>query len=240
MRKFFFATLLGSLGLLPALASGQQYVSPSVTQTPFPAPAPVGYGVGYPYSWASTAEEGVLTGYADVIKSAGAYELNHAEALNRWEAARALDLQNARAEFNARVEFLSLQKQRASNETKEIAERNLARQSQARPISTSQRVVQHDGSIDWPVALQAAEFQPYREVIELEFERLAAGHPDAAGTIKETLDRMVTFAGNEVRANHMTAGQLTAAIGFRDNATSTARRWTNVLTNTQPPTIAAR
>jgi hypothetical protein len=237
--KFFGTALLALVGFVPTISFGQQpYVSPSVTTVPVPAPAAPYGGYGYPYAYSSTEQEGVLNGYSNVLRGMGAYEKYHAEALTQWEQARALDLQNARNEFNSRVEMINFRKQRAANETKEIADHNLQLQSQRPVVHITQRVIEPNGQITWPAELLAVEFQPYREVLESEFQQLALGHADSTPAIKTTLDRMVEFATVNVRAGRMEASQLTAAINFRDKAGSTARKWSNALTGTQPVVVA--
>jgi len=236
--KFFGTALLAMLGFTPAISFAQQpYVSQSVTPVPVPA-APAYGGYGFPYAYSSTYEEGVLNGSANVLRGMGAYEKSHAEAMTQWEQARALDLQNGRNEFNARIEMINFRKQRAANETKEIADHNLLLQSQRPVVHTTPRLIEPNGQIVWPAELLAVEFQPYREVIQLEFQQLAAGHTDSTLAIKTTLDRMVEFATTRVRAGLMDGSQLTAAIGFRDKAGSTARKWSNALTGAQPVVVA--
>jgi hypothetical protein len=131
--------------------------------------------VGNPWNWggtyhhASTAAEGAMRGYADVVRSAGAANLMNSQAAGYWEDARRKNIDNRVYSTEKYFEM------RAINRAAREAERgprpsmeDAIRYAEVRKpgrLSASE-LDPLTGMISWPVVLQHAVYQPYREGLE--------------------------------------------------------------------------
>jgi hypothetical protein len=133
-----------------------------------------GYSGGY---HASTYEEGVQRGMADVIRSAGAANLMNSEAANNYEEARSKYINNRLSWTNTYFEMKRVNKEyrdanRAPRPTSEQLFR-LAKESAPKKMNAAE-LDPVTGKIDWPLILQDESFDTYRNKIdELATQRAA-------------------------------------------------------------------
>ncbi len=173
--RFFLP--LGLVLLAASFVLAQGYTPGGSNTTYFPG---MGFGGGG-YGWgghASTAEEGVQRGFADVVRSAGAANLMNSAAAQNWEAARKQYIENR---LQATDTFFEMR--RVNAEARDA--------KRPRPLSTEQyvrlarqqaparlSVSQFDplsGTISWPGLLRADQFKAERETIEKLFKERATG-----------------------------------------------------------------
>ena len=165
MRAVLFAA-----GLLVLAQPGS-----SAAQYPHPYGPPWVWGGGYHH--ASTYEEGVQRGMADVIRSKGAYNLMTSEAMKNYEDARRKYIENRM--YGTETYF----KMRELNRAARAAERGPAptmedaiRYSRAR-VPKRLSVSELDpltGRIEWPVALLTEDYGSSRKQLEILYTQRAA------------------------------------------------------------------
>lgn len=143
------------------------------------------WGVSY---HASTAEEGIQRGHADVIRSAGAANLmNSAAAINYQEAAKGY-IDNRMSATNAYFQMRSVNKQaREAESGPRPSENDLVRYAQQRApkrLSNSQ-LDPLTGAIQWPSLLQDEAFAKETEKIDMIYDdRAKMGHMSAEDSME--------------------------------------------------------
>ncbi|RCS50574.1 hypothetical protein DTL42_10725 [Bremerella cremea] len=155
-------TLLTAL-LLPLLASScyaQYYGGP--------------YGYGYGYS--STAEEGAAHGLADVVRSAGSYNLDTSRAMVNVEDARKAYIQNRELaqetwfDMRRRNDAYRAEKRGPAPTSEQLFRINAQR---APSRLSDDQIDPVTGELHWPLLLTSAIYDPYRKVIDNGFETRA-------------------------------------------------------------------
>jgi hypothetical protein len=153
--------------------SPQRNIDPAIANSGFVSGAPIGAG-----GFASTVDEGLLTGQARAMQGAGEYNRNTAEAVKTLELARAIALDNAR---NGLKTYFELKRINADNRAKisggPISKEKLDewnRQDQPDRLTRAQYNTD-TGSIRWPALLQLDAFADQRIVLEELFARRTAG-----------------------------------------------------------------
>ncbi len=147
-----------------------------------------GWGGGW---HASTAEEGIQRGFADVVRSQGMANLNNAQATTELERARSAYLDN---QYKATQTFFEMR--RYNTESR--------RSERASPLSTEQYVrlarvqapqsltnTQLDpltGAINWPKPLAGPEYADHRARIEKLFVDRSSGYSTYADIQKACND----------------------------------------------------
>jgi len=139
-----------------------------------------GYG-GYGYGHASTVEEGVQRGYADILRSQGMANLLNSQAAQGFEAARKDYIENRMRATQTYFEM------RRYNTEARRAERpsplsmegyvRLAHQQAPAQLTTSQ-LDPLTGMINWPVPLRKNEYAELRKKVERLYRDWAAGLAD--------------------------------------------------------------
>lgn len=132
-----------------------------------------GWGGGY---HASTAAEGAARGMADVVRSAGDYNLaTSAAAINMTEAQRR-SIENSREFTDAYFDLREVnRKARAAERGPRLTQEELIRIAQSgapKPLSTSQ-LDPLSGRLAWPALLTADEFAKGRQSVDQLFARRA-------------------------------------------------------------------
>jgi hypothetical protein len=123
---------------------------------------------GYPSYHASTAAEGYQRGFADIVRSAGEYNLNTSEALINVEQARSMNMQNhlqyAQTYFEMRqVNAQAVAQMRGPRLSTEQLYR-IAQENAPDRLSNSD-LDPLTGDITWPIVLQDAPFNDYRQTL---------------------------------------------------------------------------
>jgi hypothetical protein len=146
---------------------------------------PPGYGYGYGgYGHASTLEEGIQRGAADLVRSQGMAALQNAQAATQFEQARTEYLDNR---LKATQTYFAMRKYndeaRRAKDTSPLSMEQyvrIARQQAPDALVTSQ-LDPLTGAIGWPVSLKKPEYEAMRKKIETLFQQRASGYPDYAG-----------------------------------------------------------
>jgi hypothetical protein len=127
---------------------------------------------GYPVYHSSTYAEGVQRGFADVVRSAGEYNLNTSEALINVEEARSANLDNHLKYANTYFEMRAVNRQaREAERGPRLSTEQLFRiaQEQAPNRLTSSDLDPLTGDITWPIVLQGNEYNEYRQTLSTLF-----------------------------------------------------------------------
>jgi len=166
--------LLCLLGLLIAC-----YASMASAQAPWRSPWAWTQPWGDGYYHSSTYEEGVQRGFADVVRSAGAYNLMTSEAMKNVEQARRQYIDNRVYSTEKYFEMRRINREaRAAERGPRPTMEDLIRYSDARKpdrLSPSE-LDPLSGRITWPVVLKDDRFQEDRQQLEKIFaERAVVG-----------------------------------------------------------------
>ena len=157
---------------------------------------------GYPVeSHASTAEEGIANGMANIISSAGAAHLMNAQAASEAEKARAEYIRNRMLATQTYFDM------RRANEA-------YRKETQGKPLSMEQyvRLAQLEaperlspseldtlnGKIYWPPQLMVNAYAPMRKEIEALYQRRAHGDLSTYGPIKTTTGEFLTALKRDI------------------------------------------
>jgi hypothetical protein len=176
---------LGSLTivLVSAAAAAAQY--------------PPGYGYGYGgggYGHASTLEEGIQRGYADVVRSTGMANLLNSQAAQGFETARSQYLDNRMKATQTYFEMRRYNTEaRRADRPSPLSQEGyvrLARQQAPAQLSTSQ-LDPLTGTITWTMTLRKPEYAALRAPIEKLFHERASGYADASA-IDKAIDTFET------------------------------------------------
>ena len=160
------------LGLYPVMAST--------------AAAQPGYGYGgYVDNKAATVGESYARGVSDVIRSRGAYEVDHSQARINDAQARSAEMDNRMQYTNDYFERRNINKTaRFGNEAQRAAQREKNNQNrlfrygqEGQPTRlTSRELDPITGEITWPIALEAPDFKEHRDEIDRTFVKRAESH----------------------------------------------------------------
>lgn len=154
--------MLCALGLLLIGGAGN-----AMAQTGYGYGNPWGYGSGYHH--ASTAEEGMARGMADVIRSAGAANLMNSEAAGNWQDARRKDIDNRVYGTEKYFEMRSINKQaRAAERGPRPSMEDMIRYSNSRKpnrLSPSE-LDPLTGHIAWPGILRQSQYEGDRNKLD--------------------------------------------------------------------------
>ncbi|MCM2372542.1 hypothetical protein [Aporhodopirellula aestuarii] len=127
-----------------------------------------GYGYGaYRSGHASTAEEGMARGIADVIRSRGQAALSYSQAATEAERARRAYLENRNFAIKSYVENRAIRDELRKKQSDERKEKLAAyiKSREYRPLSSSE-FYEPTGEISWPIALQHPHDAKGRQEIE--------------------------------------------------------------------------
>lgn len=182
-----------------------------------------GYGTGAYSYHASTAEEGVQRGYADIVRSQGMANLLNSQAAKEWEGARKEYIDNRLRATQTYFEMrrVNAEYQNANRPSPLSMESyvRLARQQAPDPLSTSQ-LDALSGAIGWPAALRKPEYDALRQQLDKLFQQRAGGFLDYQG-IHDTCEKMLTLLKAEVMA--LPSNEYLAARKFIESLDYTAR-----------------
>ncbi|PQO39822.1 hypothetical protein DTL21_03515 [Bremerella cremea] len=129
------------------------------------------YGYGYGYS--STAAEGAAHGLADVVRSAGSYNLDTSRAAVNVEEARKAYIQNRELaqetwfDMRRRNDAYRAEKRGPAPTSEQIFRINAQR---APSRLNDDQIDPVTGELHWPLLLTSAIYDPYRKVIDKGFE----------------------------------------------------------------------
>jgi hypothetical protein len=162
-----------------------------------------GYGGYYGgYHHASTFEEGVLRGYADLIRSRGAYNLTTSLARIKNEEARRLALEN---KVNATETFFELR--RINRQAREEAKgprpsaEDIARYARDRapePLDAGDFDAV-TGRLDWPFALTTGTFAEERAAIDALVARRAVEGDAIDGQLRRQVEKLQAKLKSQIR-----------------------------------------
>lgn len=134
---------------------------------------PFGYGYGY---HSSTAEEGYAHGLADVVRSAGSYNLDTSRAAVNVEEARKSYIQNRNLaqetwfEMRRRNDAYREEKRGPQVTSEQIFRMNAQR---APKRLNDDQIDPVTGELHWPLLLTSKVYDPYRKEIDKGFEQRA-------------------------------------------------------------------
>lgn len=152
---------------------------------------PYGYGGWGGWGWnagGGTVAQGYGEGLSQVIRARGQAEKDNAQAQLTWQEVRSKNIENNEKAADAYWAMKERYQQRRETERQQNAERAARNRAQLESAGNSSRMrgLGPDGfdpvtgKINWPLALQAPEFEEYRAKLDQLFEhRTLIG--DAAG-----------------------------------------------------------
>ncbi len=164
-----------TLGLLTLLSLGP--LASATAQVPYVPggyPWPVPWGYGYGYHHASTYEEGVQRGFADIIRSAGAANLMNSEAAKNWEDARRKNIDNRVYGTEKYFQMRQINRAaRAAERSRQPSMEDLIRYaSQRAPDRLSPTKLDPlTGVISWPTILHGEAYEADRKKLEALYAR---------------------------------------------------------------------
>ncbi len=158
-------------------------------QTPVIMVHPFPYA-GWNYAHAATIDESRARGAADYIRALGEYDRNRAAAAIDWEAAHDAAIENWKSQVRANWQIRSEHKARELAANPPLTpDQQLALTRARDPKRLSPSELSADGTINWPAALEAAEFASARlRLDELFAERARGVSPAAAAEITRQVD----------------------------------------------------
>lgn len=170
------------------------------------------FGGGYGgYGYASTYEEGVQRGMADVIRSRGAANLMNSAAANNWQDATTKYIQNRQQWTQAYFEMRQMNRQyRAQEALPKPSSEDLYRYAKdAAPDRLGPTQLDPlTATINWPLALKAQEFEQQRNQMEQLFAKRNTAEgmasPDtyfAINQLAAQMDAMLKQHASEYDAN---------------------------------------
>jgi hypothetical protein len=181
------------------------------------------YGVNY---HSSTAAEGYARGMADVVRSAGDYNLRTSEAAKNYTDARSKDLDNRLKYTQTYFEMRRINKEaRAAEQTPRLSNEDafrLARQAAPRPL-TSAQLDRLTGRIEWPLILRDPQYAALTEPLNQLFVERAAGSapPDVYLKVQKAADALQAALKKNI--NDYKSGDFIAAKKFIDSLAYEAR-----------------
>lgn len=181
------------------------------------------YGASY---HSSTAGEGYARGMADVVRSAGDYNLRTSEAAKNYTDARSQDLDNRLKYTQNYFEMRRINKEaRAAEQSPRLSNEDafrMARQAAPRPL-TSAQLDRLTGSIDWPLILRDPQYSALIEPLNQLFVERASGTtaPDIYLKVQKAAE--VLQAALKKNINIYKSGDFIAAKKFIDSLEYEAR-----------------
>jgi hypothetical protein len=159
------------------------------TQTPVVVVQPNPY-LGWNYSHAATIDESRARGAADYLRALGEFDRNRAAAAIDWEAARDTAIENWKSQVRSNWEIREEYKARELAAHPPLTPQQQVALTRARdPKRLSPSQLSADGTIVWPAALQAAEFESARSQLDALFAERARGvSPAASAEIARQVD----------------------------------------------------
>lgn len=153
-----------------------------------------GFRGWYDQPHASTLEEGIQRGYADIVRSRGMANLLNSEAAKNYEDARRYALENRLKATQTYFEMrrYNAEARRAARSTPLSMEQyvRLARQQAPSRLSVSQ-LDPFTGKVSWPVVLQRPEYDELRSNIDTLFSVRASGAVLSYGEIDKACEQFL-------------------------------------------------
>lgn len=156
------------------------------------------------YHHASTYAEGAQRGFADVVRSAGAYNLMTAEAATVAEDARSKYLDNRLKATNTYFEMRRANEQyRRAEQTPPLTTEQLFRIASERAPDrlSSSELDPLTGELAWPTVLQSPAYEPYRAQLEGLFAERARSGGVAGGSDYFEIRRVAQACRDELKSN---------------------------------------
>ena len=174
-----------------------------------------------PYYHSSTYAEGVQRGAADIIRSAGHYNVQTSEAAKNWTEVQSRLYQNRVTAAQSFVEMKNIQEayrqsRRKPRPTSEQLIR-MAKMEVPKPLSASE-LDPVTGKISWPLELTADEYAPVRSRLETLFAERAAVNGkinlNQYKAILEDIEEMKTLLVDRLKRKEVLPEDYTKAIKF--------------------------
>ncbi len=174
-----------------------------------------------PYYHSSTYAEGVQRGAADIIRSAGQYNVRTSEAAKNWTEVQSRLYENRVKAAQSFVEMKNIQEayrqsRRKPRPTSEQLIR-MAKMEVPKPLSASE-LDPVTGKISWPLELTADEYAPVRSRLEALFAERAAVNGkinlNQYKAIINDLEEMKTLLVDRLKRKEVLPEDYTKAIKF--------------------------
>ena len=179
-------------------------------------------------SWASTAQQGADMGLAAVVSARGHANLMNSEAAKNWEDAKTLEIQNRMRWTETYFEMRKANREaRAAEEGPRVTHEQAIRlaKSGMPPRLGSTQLDPVTGHIEYPLALTAKMFAPYRaELDKLFADRAASGGSmqfEQYQEIQQTVTRFIEALKQHVA--DFAAGDYGRARTFLDSIANESR-----------------
>ena len=172
---FRMSLSLGTVFLLLGVSAAQENSNPRYGANDYRVNVVGGYGYGgYRGGHASTAEEGMARGMADVIRSRSQASMNYAQAATQAERARRAYMENRNFAVSSFVENRAIRDEYRRKKFDEKKEK-LAAYIESREYQplTSSDFYEPTGEISWPIGLMHPHDEKGRTEIEALFAQRA-------------------------------------------------------------------
>lgn len=183
---------------------------------------------GFSGNFASTAAEGRARGFADVVRSAGDYNLKSSEAAINAQEARSKYIENQKRWTEVYWERKRLaQAEREKDYDKARARRDKylsSKERSSRPSTaglTPSQLDPNTGKIDWPTPLTDPQFASYRKELDELFVMRAQSQtvPGLDAQVKQTTDEMLALVNDKIQ--DMSPSDYVTSRKFLDGLAST-------------------
>lgn len=197
--RIFAGALILAAGIA-TLASAQTYVP----QTYMPQSSPSGFGYIGGYRHASTYEEGVLRGYADLTRAGGEANYWHSAAANNWQDAysKYLANQEAKTETYFRKQAINRAAREATRPQRLTTEQYAILAKKQAPDRLANH--QYDrglGRLNWPAVLQHEAFAAERAILDGAFAARTPGDAGIGSTFSTGVRQLTTNMQHKLQAN---------------------------------------
>jgi hypothetical protein len=163
-----------------------------------------GYGYGWGNPGASTVGQSYAMGMADLVNSAGSYNLQTSQAAINYEQARSQNLDNRLKGTQTYFEMRKINTEsRKAEDGRRMTSEEAWRYAQ---IGAPKRVTPYEldpvsGKIYWPVQLQSPQFADYRKQLEELFRQREVTHGSVGYDVFAKIQNTTTAFLDDLKKN---------------------------------------
>jgi hypothetical protein len=194
--------LAGALTLVAGFAALASAQTGYIATGPQSTPSGFGYIGGYRH--ASTYEEGVLRGLADLQRSGGEANYWHSVAANNWQDAHSKYLANreAKTETYFRMQAINRAAREATRPQRLTTEQlAILAKKQAPDRLNEQQYDRSFGRLNWPAVLQNGAFSAEREVLDAAFSARTPGDAGVSSSFSSGVRQLTAQMQERLRLN---------------------------------------
>jgi hypothetical protein len=193
------------------LATGFATLASAQTIVPVHQSSPSGFGYIGGYRHASTYEEGVLRGYADLTRAGGEANYWHSLAANNWQDAYSKYLQNQEAKVETYFRKQAINRAaREATRPQRLSTEQLAilAKKQAPDRLGNHQYDRSLGRLNWPAVLQNDAFAAEREILDAAFAARTPGDAGVSSSFSSGVRQLTTSMQSTLQANMASMHQM--------------------------------